>query len=67
MNVKYLRELLADLDPEMLIGVAYPDHQSGPEIAYNTVDIRGARVTATDEKFDGIEQPVLVLIAHGGS
>jgi hypothetical protein len=47
MNVGYLRSLLADLDPEMIIGIAYPDHQNGKGFAYDTIDVRGARITAS--------------------
>lgn len=65
MTVKDLRELLADLDPNMLIGVSYPDHQNGSGICYETTDVRSERVTDPFHKFDGKTKEVFVLAAFG--
>lgn len=64
MNVQYLRALLADLPDDLLIGVAYPDHQNGLSFAYETLDVRSVRVAEPAENFAGVKRPALVLIVH---
>jgi hypothetical protein len=67
MNVQHLRALLAGLPDDLPIGVTYPDHQNGPSFAYETLDVRSARVAEPAEKFAGEKRPALVLIVHGGT
>ena len=65
MTVKDLRELLAGLDPNMLIGISYPDHQNGSRFGYETTNVRSEHVTDPFHKFDGKTQEIFVLAAFG--
>jgi hypothetical protein len=65
ITVKDLRELLAGLNPNMLIDVSYPGHQNGPGVCYETTDVCNDHVTAPFEKFDGKTAEIFVLDAFG--
>lgn len=60
MTVNELRELLANLPPDMPVGVAYPDQQH-PNICNETIDVREARVTDPFNKFAGKTKEIFVL------
>lgn len=60
MTVKELRELLATLPPDMLVGVEYPDQQQA-DIANQTIDVRSSRVSDPFHKFAGMTKEFFVL------
>lgn len=60
MTVKELRALLASLPPDMPVGIEYPDQQLA-NIANQTVDVRGSRVSDPFHKFAGMTKEIFVL------